>query len=280
MCSPSSPSCEPAMAAQLGDFSPNCSDMVLVFGEAGGESEMPVHSVLLRLASPVFEAMLSTDMAEKESRRVRVEAASFEDFAEFYKFLLPLRGRTMKLSESNVDSMLAISDYYQVEPLKEECAAVLEGLPVSVPRLLQAHRHGLRRQYERCAEAIGQCFHKHDLTLLSRHTDILMDVVLRSQLCYAAMQDRLTKICALRSEVLKARDRARQHSVWQASQHIEDPWQERRGHEDPWAQGADPWAQQTGPIAMDSLLALMCESPEGLLKPVPPPPPIPYNVNV
>mmetsp|Transcript_135750 Transcript_135750/g.378244 ORF Transcript_135750/g.378244 Transcript_135750/m.378244 type:complete len:243 (+) Transcript_135750:123-851(+) len=237
------------MAGQQSEGVTQRTDMVLVFGEAGDDVEMPVHSLILCLASPVFNAMLSTDMVEKDGRRVRVEAASREDFAEFYRFLLPLCGRSMSLSERNVDSLLTLSDYYQVEPLKEECERFLEALPVSVPRLLQAHRHGLRRQYERCAEAIAQSFHEHDMSVLSRHNDIMLDVVLRSQRSFRNLRQLVTKICALRPEIQKARDSAGQQCAWGGGNNAEDPW----------ARGWDPWAQP-GPHPIDALLGLMCEA--------------------
>ncbi|CAE7416729.1 unnamed protein product [Symbiodinium sp. CCMP2456] len=136
-------------------------DLVLEFDFNG--TRKIVCSALLCLASPVFRGMLRAGMKEAQQKSVRVEVAMPEDFELFYGLLLPGEWNLDAVTESNVDALLAISDYYQVGFIKKGCEKRLLDLPVSMDRLLQAHRHGLTQQCGRCINSLAAQFTEKDL---------------------------------------------------------------------------------------------------------------------
>jgi hypothetical protein len=138
-------------------------DIALVFGE--DEDEMRFNSAILRLSSPVFNAMLTGDMCESTKKRAKVEVSGKEEFKQFYELLLPVTSRKANVTEKTLDATLVLCDYYQVGAIKDECEAFLKTLPVTVPRLFQARKHGLSEQYERCAKEIASTFSAQDLEL-------------------------------------------------------------------------------------------------------------------
>ncbi|CAE7220989.1 bath-36 [Symbiodinium sp. CCMP2456] len=153
------------------------SDVLLDFG---GDT-IPVGSQLLRLASPVFNRMLVSGMKEAQHSIIKVEVASKEEFKVFYDLLGPFSWSNDKISEANVDTLLAISDYYQVDIVKQGCEQFLLGLPPTGDRLLQAQKHGLNKQYQRCIVSIAKEGTKDDLLALQSYPDILLDVALKQQ---------------------------------------------------------------------------------------------------
>jgi len=157
---------------------PPCADVMATFEV---DDELPVHSQVLRIASPVFDAMFEADMKERSDMRFRVDIASKDEFRDFYNCLLPGGQSSAMLSEQNVDSMLALSDYYQVQFMRDVCTDFLSELPVSPSRLLQARKHGLMQLYERCVDAIAEDVNQHDLAELTNNGDILLDVISRMQ---------------------------------------------------------------------------------------------------
>eukprot|EP00927_Polykrikos_kofoidii_P045707 TRINITY_DN39766_c0_g1_i1.p1 TRINITY_DN39766_c0_g1~~TRINITY_DN39766_c0_g1_i1.p1 ORF type:complete len:599 (+),score=84.74 TRINITY_DN39766_c0_g1_i1:65-1861(+) len=84
-------------------------DSVAVFGQ----DEVPVSSAVLRLASPEFEAVYSSQTAKSQPYRFEVEIASKDAFIEFYTVLLPLQGPST-VTENNVVSVLALAEHFQV----------------------------------------------------------------------------------------------------------------------------------------------------------------------
>eukprot|EP00930_Biecheleria_cincta_P034981 TRINITY_DN24102_c0_g2_i1.p1 TRINITY_DN24102_c0_g2~~TRINITY_DN24102_c0_g2_i1.p1 ORF type:complete len:493 (-),score=72.42 TRINITY_DN24102_c0_g2_i1:89-1465(-) len=151
--------------------------IVLVNGE-----ELSVASQILRLASPVFDAMFSVDMKEASKNRIEVNVVSSKnEFEVFYCWMLPGIGRMVKVTPQNVFYLMSLSDYYQVDMLKTECLEVFAELPASIPALLQARRFHLQDHYERLAQAIEERFEDFDLEALRDHPDIMMDMLLRLQ---------------------------------------------------------------------------------------------------
>ncbi|CAE7938128.1 bath-42 [Symbiodinium sp. KB8] len=167
------------------------SDVVLDFGI----DSMPANSVLLRLASPVFNRMLRSGMKEAQQSIIKVDVASKEEFTIFYELLVPMAWSTDKVTKTNVDSLLAISDYYQVGMLKQACEELLLGLPPSGTRLLQAHKHGLKAQYERCMSDLAKKSTKADLEALQSYPDVFMEVTIRKQ-------DLLNQIMEMKGEIV------------------------------------------------------------------------------
>ena len=170
------------------------SDVRLEFGE-NCEDSMLANSALLRMASPVFNRMFTSGMREAQEGVIKVEVASKAEFKVFYDFLLPMAWGT-QVSVNNVDSLLAISDYYQVEMIKQRCEHHLLRCAPTGSRLLQAHRHGLKSQYERCIGALAKKSTKVDLEVLRSQPDILFDLLLRKQAT-------LNRLRAMKSEIVR-----------------------------------------------------------------------------
>ncbi|CAE7039640.1 unnamed protein product [Symbiodinium sp. CCMP2592] len=169
------------------------SDVVLDFGV----DVMPASATLLRLASPVFNRMLESGMKEAQQRVIKVDVASKQEFTIFYDLLGPMAWSTDKVQEDNVDSLLAISDYYQVKTIKETCETLLLGLSPTGDRLVQAHKHGLERQYKRCISELAKFSTKEDLEVLRQSgPDMLLEVALKKQ-------DMLNPIVALQDEIFQ-----------------------------------------------------------------------------
>eukprot|EP00418_Pyrodinium_bahamense_P019754 CAMPEP_0179114876 /NCGR_PEP_ID=MMETSP0796-20121207/53811_1 /TAXON_ID=73915 /ORGANISM="Pyrodinium bahamense, Strain pbaha01" /LENGTH=109 /DNA_ID=CAMNT_0020813111 /DNA_START=35 /DNA_END=360 /DNA_ORIENTATION=+ len=103
-------------------------DAVAVFDDG----EVHVHSLLLRLASPVFSAMFTSSMAEGRSSRFWVSVATKAEFEVFYAWLHPVTCHDVQVDRSNAEGLLRLADYYQVEQLKPRCASVLQRAPPSV----------------------------------------------------------------------------------------------------------------------------------------------------
>ena len=155
-------------------------DVRLEFGGDAG-SFMLASSHLLRLASPVFNRMLQSGMREARQSVIKVDVAS-KEFITFYSLLGLWAWSADKVTEENVDSFLAISDYYQVDIIKQTCENLLLSLPSTGTRLLQAHKHNLKRQYQRCITDLSQKSTKEDLEVLRQsEPDILLEVALNKQ---------------------------------------------------------------------------------------------------
>ncbi|OLQ09835.1 hypothetical protein AK812_SmicGene6515 [Symbiodinium microadriaticum] len=123
-------------------------------------------SQLLCSCSEVFQSMLSCGMKEAQQRSVKVEVATKEDFDAFYGLLKPFAWNPSKLTAQNVDKLLTISDYYQVDKLKKACETTLLRLPVTPARLLQAEKAGLKSQFDRCARELASKGTKKDLQFI------------------------------------------------------------------------------------------------------------------
>lgn len=154
------------------------SDVVLHFGV----DSMPANSALLRLASPVFNRMFTSGMKEAQQGVIEVDVASKKEFITFYNLLGNWSWSRDKVTEANVDSLLAISDYYQVEIIKQTCEDLMLTLPPTGARLLQAKKHGLNRQYLRCIDVMAKRSTRNDLEMLRQsEPDILLDVAIKKQ---------------------------------------------------------------------------------------------------
>lgn len=83
-----------------------CTDAFACFGDT--EGEVQVHTQVLRIASPVFDAMFSSGMMEDSSKRFRIEIASKTDFVSFYNCLLPGASCAQHVTPENVDGILEL----------------------------------------------------------------------------------------------------------------------------------------------------------------------------
>ncbi|CAE7897152.1 KBTBD7 [Symbiodinium necroappetens] len=171
-------------------------DVRLEFGE-DSENSMLASSHLLRVASPVFNRMFSSGMKEAQQGVIKVDVASTEEFKVFYSLLGPCAWSTDKVTEANADSLLAISDYYQVEVIKQACEGLLLNLPPNTTRLLQASKHGLKRQYQRCMRHLAKQCTKEDLEVLRQSApETFFELVLQKQ-------DTLNRLMGIKDEIAK-----------------------------------------------------------------------------
>eukprot|EP00439_Symbiodinium_sp_Y106_P061229 s232_g9.t1 len=103
----------------------------------------------LVLEFPTGETLQTTSMPLRMSspdNRIKVDVASPADFAAFCSMMRPGAWSASNVNEDNVEGLLSISDYYQVDFVKEACEARLLAMPLlPLPRLLQAQRYGLKK---------------------------------------------------------------------------------------------------------------------------------------
>ena len=141
------------------------------------------NQVLLRLASPVFNRMLESGMKEAQLSTIKVDVAvaTKKQFQVFYALLGPGAFSFDKVTKDNIDGLLSISDYYQVDFVKEACIKKLADLPVTAHRFMQAHKHGLKRQRDRCLHELARAGEEKELVSLSARTDLLLEVALKKR---------------------------------------------------------------------------------------------------
>lgn len=145
------------------------------------DEELPLHPFLLSMASPVFEAMFASSMTEGKSNRFEVTIVTKEQFEVFYAWLHPVDGRDLELREDNVNYMLKIANYYQIQKLKEMCATCLHHMFASVERLLLADECGLSDLRDNIADRIAEDPGDHDLESLKAYPELLLVVI--SKIC-------------------------------------------------------------------------------------------------
>ncbi|CAE7758558.1 GAPDH [Symbiodinium sp. CCMP2456] len=176
-------------------------DVVLDFGL----DSMPASSHLLCLASPVFDRMLESGMKEAQQSIIKVEVACKEEFTVFYDLLKPMAWNNDKVTEANVDSLLTISDYYQAGIIKEACEQLLLRLPPTGTRLLQAHKHGLQKQYQRCLSDLAEQSTKEDLEVLHSVPDILLELALQKQDLLNPLREMRNELIGMKQEILRCK---------------------------------------------------------------------------
>mmetsp|Transcript_1432 Transcript_1432/g.3234 ORF Transcript_1432/g.3234 Transcript_1432/m.3234 type:complete len:252 (+) Transcript_1432:129-884(+) len=135
------------------------------------------HSVILS-SSPVFDAMLRSDMQEGLTKRVKLDDKSKTEYLVFRSFLQPVTGRSAVIDETNVDFLLTWFHCYQIAPLIRECEVFLLKQPVSVDRLLQAKTFHLKEQYGRCLATVADNFATMpQIEVLAEHAEIMRELL-------------------------------------------------------------------------------------------------------
>lgn len=90
-----------------------------------------VHKNIVRARSPVFYAMLSHDMAEKNKNFVDIPDCDPHIFRDFLFYLYA--GKLDTISSANVFELYRISDKYDVKELRMDCVEyILQNLSVDV----------------------------------------------------------------------------------------------------------------------------------------------------
>eukprot|EP00931_Biecheleriopsis_adriatica_P009101 TRINITY_DN110207_c0_g1_i1.p1 TRINITY_DN110207_c0_g1~~TRINITY_DN110207_c0_g1_i1.p1 ORF type:complete len:228 (-),score=32.16 TRINITY_DN110207_c0_g1_i1:99-782(-) len=133
----------------------------------GGEV-LPANSGVLAAASPVFGAMLCSEMVEGRTKKVKLDDKSKEAIELFLKIIHPGHGRLVKVTEKNVDMLLPLFDEYQVEGFQEECAALLLWLPATFDRMMLAKRFGLEGAFQKQMRDLATKFPDVDVSQFSK----------------------------------------------------------------------------------------------------------------
>uniref|UniRef100_A0A7S2L2S8 BTB domain-containing protein n=1 Tax=Zooxanthella nutricula TaxID=1333877 RepID=A0A7S2L2S8_9DINO len=152
-------------------------DAVLEFGAEGGDETLNVHSAILRVASPVIDAMFEAGMKESRCKTIKVSAdlASRAQFEEFYAILLPLGSKGLRITKDNVAHLFRISDFYQIEGVRSECVAFLCTLDPTVAWITFAHKHGLKEIYSSMVAKLDTVT-KDDLAQAKEFPEVLVDI--------------------------------------------------------------------------------------------------------
>ncbi|CAE7245279.1 Hectd1 [Symbiodinium pilosum] len=126
------------------------------------------------MCSPVFDRMLSSDMKEAQERVIEVGVATQHEFEILYALLMPGAFLTRSVKPSQVESLLRISDYYEVSFIKKACEQKLLSLPATPARLIEASKYGLKRQLARCVKEISPRLALQDLLQVYDHSPELL----------------------------------------------------------------------------------------------------------
>ncbi|XP_057340010.1 speckle-type POZ protein-like [Microplitis mediator] len=86
------------------------------------EKKFPAHKFVLMVRSPVFQAMLTTDMRENREKAITIKDMNSEVFKSMLEFIY-----TDKISDLDdvAEQLLEAADKYQIPTLKEICAESL-----------------------------------------------------------------------------------------------------------------------------------------------------------
>mmetsp|Transcript_61087 Transcript_61087/g.172199 ORF Transcript_61087/g.172199 Transcript_61087/m.172199 type:complete len:392 (+) Transcript_61087:69-1244(+) len=113
-------------------------DIVFELDDGAGTRVHSAHSFVLQSQSPVFRRMLAGPMTEATERTIKMSGVThteLEDFlAALYGFAVPA---VVAEDEERLVNLLALSDRYEVLPLRDECAKILE------PRMSEANMAAL-----------------------------------------------------------------------------------------------------------------------------------------
>ena len=82
-----------------------------------GDQVFPAHKAIVAARSPVFDTMLTTDMLESKTNKVKIEDIEPAIFQVFLKFLYT--GRLGRIADNH--QLLLVADKYNVETLKNLC---------------------------------------------------------------------------------------------------------------------------------------------------------------
>ena len=118
-----------------------------------GDGEVSVHSVILILASPVFEKMLSSCMHEGSATEITLPGKKRSEFVTFYK---ALQLYSMEpLTEDSAVFLSCWADEYQIEALKTKCEEYLvSSVPVDSSSLKHAMTYGMHKRVTQCVDTM------------------------------------------------------------------------------------------------------------------------------
>ena len=131
------------------------------------DGELEVHSLILELASPVFEKMLNSDMQEGKGNSIQLPGKCKAELESFYK---SLQLCTMEaLTVQSVAFLVKWADEYQVDALKARCESFLLDQDVDAAALRFAVTFGLNKRARQCLRAMRENLEQHigDLEILT-----------------------------------------------------------------------------------------------------------------
>eukprot|EP00811_Abedinium_folium_P004678 NODE_14308_length_1116_cov_6.084934.p1 GENE.NODE_14308_length_1116_cov_6.084934~~NODE_14308_length_1116_cov_6.084934.p1 ORF type:complete len:241 (+),score=65.13 NODE_14308_length_1116_cov_6.084934:61-783(+) len=114
----------------------------------------------MSLSSPVFRAMLLSDMKEGKTKRIELSGKSKEDYVVFQPFMLPrcVNTEDQNITMENVDVVLPWFHEYGMERMLKDCETLLMTQQVTAKRFNQAVTYDLFDQCSRCLEVVARRF--------------------------------------------------------------------------------------------------------------------------
>jgi len=148
------------------------------------DQEIKAHKAILSARSPVFAAMFDSDMKEKDMDRIDIPDIAPDIFNEFLRFIYTDQ---VKLTEGNVEPLLAASDKYLLVTLKCKCEEfIIKRLTIEncIELLTLADRHNaphLKRMATEFFRSRRNEIWKTEswITMKTSHPDDAFDVVER-----------------------------------------------------------------------------------------------------
>ena len=108
------------------------------------------HSVIVAAGSPILSAMFQHDFEENRTRTVIIDDTKAQVFLQLVQYLYTGSASDIEKEDVTVDLLIA-ADKYGVEPLKEECAALIGRNLKSeniINILILAHLHSIPYLYQ------------------------------------------------------------------------------------------------------------------------------------
>lgn len=105
-------------------------DITVAVGSGSAMEEFECYKIVLSFASPYFDTMLTTNMAENNSHRIEFPKKDPEEWKEFYKFIDPTKISAAKhdiptLSKDNAMKLTPWFHEFQIDSCLKECDEVI-----------------------------------------------------------------------------------------------------------------------------------------------------------
>ena len=98
-------------------------DITVVVGKGMYKHEFECYKVALSLASPVFDAMLSSDMAESNNNQIELADKDPDQWQKFYGFII--HDDAVRINEENALILTPWFHEYEMKKALDECDNVL-----------------------------------------------------------------------------------------------------------------------------------------------------------
>lgn len=220
-------------------------------------TEIRAHSLVLMLASEVFQKMLTHEMKEKNTQQIHLPGKCPEEFKVLLKFLEPGAGRMQKVSMENVGFLMKWAQEYCIEGLEADCKEFINGQKVSTKNvdflLKMAEDYSMENLKSKCCNFIktlsptmSRVVQAHTLGLHDYAQkgidELLQDGEAQWQSCY----DYPELVKKVLERTLVALKEAREMGVQRRRDPFfaNDPWARAAEHgrrDPPWVD--DPWGE-------------------------------------